>query len=101
MHIRFSQYGKPAHAKEIDSYSNTLLFNVAHSRGIALSAITRKRNSSIGMDIDYLEASVSSRNEALCISNWFVYDLFPEPDYVAALVVEGHPENVTCWQWSE
>jgi 4'-phosphopantetheinyl transferase len=169
LQFRYSQYGKPALAEDIGSDSNSLLFNVAHSRGMALYAVTRKGISSIGIDIEYLDTSVpceqiaerffspfevrmlqavseemrhvaffscwtrkeayvkargmglsldlkqfdvsvtpgepvailSSREESQNTSNWFLYDLFPDPGYMASLAVEGHPANITCWQWSK
>jgi 4'-phosphopantetheinyl transferase len=44
-------------------------------------------------------AILCSREEALDISNWSLYDISPGPGYIGALAVEGHPATVTCFQW--
>ncbi len=54
--LRYNTYGKPTLDENPDS--NTLLFNVAHSKGIALYAVTRRGNSNIGIDVEYLDNSV-------------------------------------------
>jgi len=34
-------------------------------------------------------------------SRWSLQDLFPGPEYVAALAVEGHEWRLSCWQWPQ
>ncbi len=55
--LRFSygEFGKPALVQ--NPGSNTLFFNVTHSRGLALYGITR--GYTLGIDVEYLDTSVS------------------------------------------
>jgi 4'-phosphopantetheinyl transferase len=39
--------------------------------------------------------------DAQATAHWSLQTLTPAPDYVAALAVEGHDWNLSCWQWSE
>jgi 4'-phosphopantetheinyl transferase len=33
------------------------------------------------------------------VSKWSIYSLFPEPNFVGSLVIEGFVEKVKCWNW--
>ena len=46
-------------------------------------------------------AILGSREEALDISHWSLYDISPGPGYIGALAVEGHPATVICFQWQQ
>ena len=50
----YSQYGKPALTTEASS--DPLFFNVSHSHGMALYAISRNRN--IGVDVEYVRTDI-------------------------------------------
>jgi 4'-phosphopantetheinyl transferase len=61
-HLRFgySPYGKPALAR--DSGGDALRFNVSHSHGLALVAVTRGRK--IGVDLERISAEVANEQIA-------------------------------------
>jgi 4'-phosphopantetheinyl transferase len=44
-------------------------------------------------------ARVTSVAERHDLRRWSLRDLAPGPDYVAALAVEGHGWQLSCWQW--
>jgi len=46
-------------------------------------------------------AILRSREEALDVSKWSLYEISPGPGYIGALAVEGHPTAVTCFHWQE
>src|SRR5579864_7065790 len=54
LRFHYSHYGKPMLVEEVDS--DTMCFNVTHSRGMALYAIGRKRE--IGIDLEYINTRV-------------------------------------------
>src|SRR5437588_9126981 len=54
LHFCYSQYGKPSLFSE--GCSDPLFFNVSHSHGMALYAITRNFN--IGVDIEYMRMDI-------------------------------------------
>lgn len=51
----YGPYGKPGLARE--DGTDALFFNVAHSRGLALFAVTRDRE--VGVDLEYVDAHVA------------------------------------------
>jgi len=156
--------GKPALTETYGG--GWLRFNLSHSQGLALYAVTRDRE--IGIDIEHIrpmpeaeqiavrffsvqenavfrtlppsqkqtaffncwtrkEAYIKALGDGLAlpldqfdvslapgeparllsikgdraITRWFLQELTPAPDYVAALAVEGQGWCLTCWQWSE
>lgn len=164
LQFSYSPRGKPALASTGDS--STLQFNLSHSKGLALYAVTRDRK--IGIDLEYLrpisnieqltqrffsarehgvihslppdeqqvaffqswtckEAYLKATGEGLAqlqqvevsltpeqpygllniatdaqaTTRWSLQTLTPAPDYVAALAVEGHDWNLSCWQGSQ
>lgn len=34
-------------------------------------------------------------------NHWSLQEVKPAPGYVAALAVEGHGWNLSCWQWQD
>ena len=46
-------------------------------------------------------AILNIREEGQDVSRWSLHALSPGPGYKAALVVEGHPRSIKCWQWTE
>jgi 4'-phosphopantetheinyl transferase len=52
--FRYSSYGKPALAWE--SGGNTVRFNLSHSHGVALYAVTRGRE--VGIDLEYIRSDL-------------------------------------------
>jgi 4'-phosphopantetheinyl transferase len=164
LQFSYSPRGKPALAST--GASSTLQFNLSHSKGLALYAITRDHQ--IGIDLEHIrpisnveqltqrffsaredavirslppnqqqvaffqswtckEAYLKATGEGLAqlqqvevsltpekpyrllnittdpqaAARWSLETLTPAPDYVAALAVEGHNWNLSCWQWSE
>ena len=161
----YSPYGKPALTGE--SGGSGIKFNLSHSHGLALYAITRHRE--VGVDLEFIqphladertatqffsprevamlralsrgvkeeaffncwtrkEAYLKARGEGLAfplaqfdvslapnasalllrnhqdpqeISRWSLRKLSLQPDYAAALVVEGHDWRLKCWRWAE
>lgn len=159
----YNQYGKPA-LSESDN-RETLCFNLSHSRGLALYAVTQNRN--LGVDLEHIRTdfpceeiaerffspkenavlrtlpldmkhkafftcwtrkeayikatgkgltlpldqfdvslipkepamllSIAGNHQAAC--RWSLQELIPDPDYVAALAVEGAGWQLKCWQW--
>jgi 4'-phosphopantetheinyl transferase len=55
LRFRYSLYGKPSLAEEFGG--DTLRFNVSHSRGLALYALTRDRE--IGVDLEYIDPDLA------------------------------------------
>ncbi len=71
-------------------------------------AYVKARGLGLSLDLKLFDVSVTpgetaeilrTREESEDISNWSLYDLFPDHDYRAALAVEGHPADIRCWQW--
>src|SRR6266700_4660831 len=56
----YNEYGKPALTSEA---GDSISFNVAHSHGMAMYAITRKRD--IGIDLEYISRDIESEQVAL------------------------------------
>ena len=56
----YASYGKPELTKEFDSHG--LRFNVSHSQGLALFAITRNRE--VGVDLEEIRPGISSEEIA-------------------------------------
>jgi 4'-phosphopantetheinyl transferase len=52
LHFNYNQHGKPALAD-----GNALSFNVSHSHGLALIAVTQNRE--VGVDLEYIRADLS------------------------------------------
>lgn len=52
--FRYSSHGKPALARE--SGGDTVRFNLSHSRGVALYAVTRGRE--VGIDLEYIRSDL-------------------------------------------
>jgi 4'-phosphopantetheinyl transferase len=46
-------------------------------------------------------ALLDVNNDSKEAARWSLRDLFPGPDHVAALAVEGHDWCLKCWQWPE
>jgi 4'-phosphopantetheinyl transferase len=162
LRFRYNAYGKP----DLDNNreENPLRFNLSHSSGLALLAVTAGR--SIGIDIERLrtdfveykvaerffsprelemlrsvpdnyrkraflagwtrkEAFIKVRGEGLSLpldrfdvslvpdepaallsvdgdaveaSRWCLQELTPDPEYIAAIVVEGWDWRIKCWQ---
>lgn len=160
----YNHYGKP----DLASISGweMLSFNLSHSHGLALYAITRNRK--IGIDLEYMrpnvigeriaerffsprevaslhalptylqqeaffdcwtrkEAYIKAQGKGLSLpldqfdvslapgepaellatrddpqeaSRWSLKELHPGTNYRAALAVEGHDWQLTCWQWT-
>ncbi len=44
-------------------------------------------------------ALLSTRDDPPEASRWTLRELFPGPDYVAAIAVEGHDWRLQCWHW--
>ncbi len=42
---------------------------------------------------------LQTRNDPPDVSRWTMHELFPDPDYAAALLVEGEGWKLTCWRW--
>lgn len=159
----YNQYGKPALTEAYNR--KPLCFNLSHSRGLALYAVTQNRN--LGVDLEYIRTdfpckeiaerffspqenavlrtlpldmkhkafftcwtrkeayikatgkglslplnqfdvslipkepaillSIAGDHQAAC--RWSLQELIPDPDYVAALAVEGTGWQIKCWQW--
>ncbi len=157
----YGPYGKPA--IELEACGNGIRFNLSHSHGLALYALTRGRE--IGVDLELIrpdlandavaerffspnevamfrsltgdfkekaffnywtckEAYIKARGEGLSslldkfdvllapdasavmlkseladldVSRWSLRQLFPQINYAAALVVEGHDWLLKCW----
>lgn len=88
----YSPYGKPALASE--SGGETLRFNVSHSHGLALYAVTRGRE--IGIDVEYIRADVASEQ----IAERFFSSR--EVAVLRALPVEAQAEAFfNCWTRKE
>lgn len=45
-------------------------------------------------------ALLSTRDDEQEASRWLLRELTPDPDYVAAVAVEGSGWQLRCWQWS-
>ena len=58
--FNYSEYGKPDLAEEINS--RDLRFNISHSSGIALIAVTSKQD--IGVDVEYMDRDLADENVA-------------------------------------
>ncbi len=58
--FRYNSYGKPCLVEEINS--SNLRFNLSHSRGLALFAITRGRE--LGIDVEYIRPDVAEEGIA-------------------------------------
>lgn len=163
--LRFSYtyYGKPALEKEFEGES--LRFNLSHSHGLALLAVTRDRE--IGVDIERVRAGmadeqiaerffsdkevgvlrglprdlqdraffdcwtrkeayikargeglsmplalfdvslapgepaalIETRGEPLESERWSMRELIADPDFAAAIAVEGNDWSLRCWRW--
>jgi len=161
----YGSHGKPALAGESDD--DAICFNVSHSDGVALYAVTRGHE--VGIDIERIrldlpvveiaerffspreaatirtlpteeqyrtffrywtrkEAYIKAGGEGLSLpldqfdvspapgepgtllgaqqdpseaSHWSLWELTPDPGYVAAVATEGHDRHLTCWQWSD
>lgn len=46
-------------------------------------------------------AILSTENDPLEISRWWLHELRPGSGYVAALALQGGPRQVSLWQWTE
>lgn len=160
-------YGSRGKPDLVDSGESKLRFNLSHSQGLVLYAVTCDRQ--IGIDVEYIrpieeveqivksffsaqenamwhnlpvhqrqtaffncwtrkEAFVKAVGDGLALplnqfdvsvapnepakllaikgdrsasNRWSMQDLSPAPGYVAAVAVEGHSWQLSCWEWSK
>lgn len=165
-HLRFCYNGNGKPALNPEHCGHTLRFNLSHSQGLALYAITQ--NQDIGIDLEHIrtdfpwreiaarffsprenaalqslpsnqqiqaffscwtrkEAYIKAVGKGLAIpldqfdvslipgkpaallytewnpqeaGLWYLQELVPAPNYVAALAVKGTLQKLQCWQWS-
>lgn len=163
--FEYGYYGKPALRRPPGA--ETLQFNVSHSAGLGMYAVTRRR--AVGIDLERIrpilqleqlaarwftgeeerqlralppeqqrqgffrcwtskEAYVKARGEGLSLpldqfvvavrpddplallttnagpaetARWTLREVVVDPDYVAAVAVEGYDWRLACWQWTD
>ncbi|TMB89361.1 MAG: 4'-phosphopantetheinyl transferase superfamily protein, partial [Chloroflexi bacterium] len=92
LHFCYSQYGKPSLVSE--GCSDPLFFNVSHSHGMALYAISRNFN--IGVDIEYMRMDIECEQIAVrFFSPYEVRMLLAVPKGVQ------HEAFFNCWTRKE
>jgi 4'-phosphopantetheinyl transferase len=66
--------------------------------GVGLSLPTSTIEVALEPDQSYLLSVAGDRHEA---SQWTLKHFVPEPNYIAALAVEGHDNQLLYWNWPE
>lgn len=73
-------------------------------------AYLKARGEGLLLPLDRFDVSLSPGQPAALLAvhddpaeatRWSLRKLFPGPDHVAALAVEGHTWHLHCWQWSD
>lgn len=73
-------------------------------------AYVKARGEGLTVPLDKFEVSLAPgeppallhvENQPQECSRWSLEKLIPDPGYAAALVVEGHHWNLSCWQWPD
>jgi len=73
-------------------------------------AYLKARGNGLSLPLDGFDVSLAPGHPAALLdvhhdskeaSRWSLRELFPGPDHVAALAVEGHDWCLKCWQWPE
>ncbi len=92
LHFCYSQYGKPSLVSE--ACSDPLFFNVSHSHGMALYAISRTLN--IGVDIEYMRMDIEC--EQIAVRFFSPYEV-----NMLLVVPKGvqHEAFFNCWTRKE
>ena len=92
LHFCYNPYGKPALAEECDG--DTFRFNVSHSHGLALYAITRNRE--VGIDLERIRTNLAIKQ----IAQRFYSP--QEAAMICALPADMQPEAFfSCWTRKE
>ena len=109
--FRYNSFGKPALA---DHHESDLRFNVSHSHGLALLAVTREHG--VGIDLEYLRPEIATQDVAKrffsaaevkslerlpkeMLSDAFFKCWTRKEAYIAAaLVVESSSLRLRCFQ---
>ena len=73
-------------------------------------AYLKARGNGLSLPLDGFDVSLAPGHPAALLdvhhdskeaARWSLRELFPGPDHVAALAVEGHDWCLKCWQWPE
>ena len=71
-------------------------------------AYIKARGEGLSLPLDQFEVSLVPGEPAALMSaqrdeafRWSLRELFPAPDYAAALAIEGRDCSVTCWDWRQ